>query len=102
MTDAEKLTSVKLLLGIANTSKDPLLTLLLSRAKNYIYTYCNRSDIPAALDDAHLDLTVIYYNRVGVEGQQSHSEGSVSRSMIDVPVNITNQLNRYRLATIPI
>lgn len=101
MTAEQKLANIKILIGISDTSKDSLINLLINRASNYILTYCNRPDLPSALDDVHMDLAVIYYNRLGIEGQNSHTEGSISRSIIDVPVNITNQLNRFRLATIP-
>lgn len=96
------LEKLKLLLGITGGEKDALLVLLLEKAEGYTLNYCGIDARPAALDGVVLDLAVIYYNRMGIEGEQSRSEGSVSRSLFagDIPPGLTAQLNRYRKARV--
>lgn len=98
------LDDLKLLLGIdaGDVSQDARLTLLLTRAEQAVLNECNRDDLPAGLSAAVVDLAVIAYNQLGIEGEQSHSEGGVSRSYgtNDMPPRIRAQIARYRLGTV--
>lgn len=43
------------------------------------------------------ELAIVYYNRLGSEGESSRSEGGVSVSYsTDIPENIKKRLNSYR------
>ena len=52
------------------------------------------------LESAKVQLAVVLYNRQGTEGQTSHSEGGVSRTMEGLPEDIRKQIAPYRLARI--
>lgn len=46
-------------------------------------------------------IAIIAYNKQGVEGEISRSEGGVSQSFIeDIPLNIKHSLNRYRVGKV--
>lgn len=90
------------LLGLKDSTPAGLLSLLLSKAQQSILNYCGLDALPEALQNVQEDIAVIYYNRLGMEGEQSRSEGQVSRSVFseDLPKNITDQLKRYRKAKV--
>jgi hypothetical protein len=93
------LEDLKALLDIAEEdySKDRKLTLLLKKAETQVLNYCNLSALPDALSGIVLDLAVVYYNRSGLEGLISQSQGGISASVMDgIPREIKDNLNRYR------
>lgn len=75
-----------------------LLESLLADACSAICAYTRRSALPDVLVGAQVELAVIYYNRQGIEGESSHSEGGVSRGMDALPEGVMAQLRPYRLA----
>ncbi len=90
---------LKLLLGLDGSSQDDLLLLLLEKASDYICGYCRIRELAAGLEGALLDLAVIYYNRLGTEGEVSRSEGGVGREFgsldQDLPKSFLAQLSPY-------
>lgn len=97
-----QLDKLKLQLGIIDEEHDPLLNLLLSNASDYILSYCNRIELPVALNQIQLQIAIIYYNRLGAEGEQGRSEGGIARTIYvlgdDFPKSIKTQLVQYRLS----
>lgn len=88
----------KLKRRIPDAENDALLEDLLEDAERMICAYTLRSALPEALEAARLELAVILYNRRGMEGEASHGEGSVSRSVDSLPECLRRQLNPWRLA----
>lgn len=76
---------------------DDLLNELLYSAEQYILMYCNRSALTPALEEAQVRLALIYYNRMGIEGETSHAEGGVSRGIEDLPTAVQHMLDDGRL-----
>lgn len=74
---------------------------LMADARDMILAYTRRPSVPDALTGALVRLAVILYNRMGTEGETSHSEGGVSRTMEGMPSEIEKQLRPYRLAIVP-
>lgn len=97
MTQLEKL---KLQLGIAESNKDGLLTMLLADVETDLLTWCNRSTLPAGLEPTQRQIAVIRYNMMGIEGQTSHSEGGVSRSFEELPQGIRSTISQFRFAKV--
>lgn len=97
MTDAEKLVILKLRLPDA-TGKDALLQSLIQEAGAAILNQTNRETIPAQLEYTQVKLAAIAYNRMGIEGENSHSEGGISVSVDSVPEDIKREINPYRVA----
>jgi hypothetical protein len=49
---------------------------LLEKAEGYILNYCGIDARPAALDGVALELAVIYYNRMGIEGNRAAAKAA--------------------------
>lgn len=61
--------------------------------------YLNRDTLPDACENAVYRLAVVLYNRMGMEGEISRTEGSVSSSIDLMPADIRTQLRPWRLAS---
>lgn len=74
-----------------------LLEQLLEDAEAEILDYCNRDALLPRMLGLQRELAIIYYNRLGSEGESSRSEGGVSVSYsTDIPENIKNRLMAFR------
>lgn len=94
MTQVEK---IKVRLEIKDTNKDDLLNMLLEDAEGEILDFCNRDKLPIKAEPLQRELAIIYYNRLGSEGEVSRSEGGVSVSYsTEIPENIKNRLIAFR------
>lgn len=71
---------------------------LIVEAQEFILGYTCRNELPAQLEGACVKLAAIEYNRLGMEGETSHSEGSVSRSVESMPSDIKAALTPWVLA----
>lgn len=83
---------------IPDCSNDALLSDLLEAAENMIRAYTCRETVPVVLQGAQIEIAAMLFNRMGMEGESAHSEGSVSRSADSLPEFIRRQLNPFRLA----
>ena len=91
------LDNIKLMLGISGTSKDDLINLLISLAQDEIKTYCNIEVIPETLNSTILQIVVIKYNQIGLEGFASQNINGVSQAVLATyPKSIISSLQRYR------
>jgi len=97
MSISELLTRLKQRLNITGEEKDELLCDLLADAHALMLAFMNRTELPEALFPALIRLACILYNRLGIEGESHHSEGSVSMTVDSLPQEITLQLMPYRL-----
>lgn len=94
----EQIDKLKLQLGIKDDEQDGLLQLSLDDIEADILTWTNRIVLPPSLESIQRQIAVIQYNKQGIEGQTSHSEGGISRSFEDLPQSIQNAINQKRLA----
>ena len=68
----------------------------LSMAEDAVLDYIGRDTIPKSAESITIKLAVIYYNRLGNEGESSRSEGGISQSFCtDIPEDIKRQLQNY-------
>lgn len=79
-------------------TSEALLQELLQSAEGIICAYTARTEMPEALSAAQLEIAVILFNRMGMEGESAHVEGSISRSAESLPEFLRRQLNPWRLA----
>ena len=91
------LDKLKILLDMTGTDgDDELLKLLLSDATQEVLDYTRRKEVISELETVVLRLAVVYYNRIGAEGQSGHTEGGISRTFeTDIPPDLRRRLNRY-------
>lgn len=93
------LQKVKLLLGIADTSKDDLLNLLIDQATNQVINYTHNPPCVLLLEDTIVDMVIYNYNRMGTEGLNSEGYSGVSFSYsTDYPESILRSLRAHRKA----
>jgi hypothetical protein len=86
MTDAEKLSQLKALLQITDTTQDSTLTVYLTLARDEIlnWLYSGKtpegvSDVPARYIPTQIQAVVVGYSQSGAEGQLAHTENAISR-----------------------
>lgn len=91
MTPEEKLQV--LLPGVA----PDMITILYEDAVTDILTWTNRDIIPTSLEPVVRQLVILRYNKIGIEGETSHSEGGVSRAFSDMPADLQQTINQHRL-----
>lgn len=82
----------KLKLKLNNSENDDLLQLYLDDASEFILNQTHLDVLPQGLFSTQIELAIIYYNKQGIEGQTSHSEGGISRSFEDVPESILKKI----------
>lgn len=83
---------------LSGDGRDALICALLDDATDLTLSYLGRSSLPEACQGAVIRLAVILYNRVGMEGETSHTEGGVSISGEALPEEIKALLRPYRVA----
>lgn len=94
MSQLEKL---KVRLGIKDDKQDDLLNTILEDAESEILDCTNRDKLPSKAEGLQRQLAVIYYNRIGSEGESSRSEGGVSVSYsTEIPEDIRIRLKAFR------
>lgn len=90
------LEKLKLLLGITDDTKNPLLRLLLEQTIEEVvnYTHNNRLDV---LENVIVYLAVWKFNRMGTEGVDAENYSGVSFNYTaEYPDDIKKQLQAYR------
>ena len=75
-------------------------SLFLDNAEQKILEATNRIDIIDALNQSKLDLAVVLYNRNGLEGEYSHSEGGVSVNMLKIEEILKSAKNNFSLSPV--
>lgn len=88
----------RLSLRLPDCSDDVLMEELLEAAAGMIRAYTGRESVPEALHAAQLEIAAILFNRMGMEGEKEHDEGSTRRTADSLPEFIRRQLNPYRRA----
>lgn len=92
----EQLEKLKLKLGITDNSQDALLQVRLDDAADFITAITNTEDVPHKLLSTQEELAIIAYNKQGIEGQISHSEGGISRTFEDVSESTMKKIRSFR------
>lgn len=88
----------KLKRRLPDAADDALLNDLLEEAGAFIRAYTRRDEVPAGLEDAQVRLAAVLFNRMGMEGEVSHGEGSVTRTVEALPEDLKRWLNQWRVA----
>lgn len=101
MTDPEKLDLLRTLTG-ASADEDVLLDAMLDEAGSAIIlkAYPFRTDVtkvPPIYDILHISIAQYLYNKLGAEGQTSHSENGITRQYgsADIPEEMLSRVIPY-------
>ena len=85
-----------LLLGNPCECNEETAEVCLSMAEDAVLDYIGRDEVPKGAESIVIKLAVIYYNRLGNEGESSRTEGGISQSFVtDIPADIKKQLDNY-------
>ncbi len=98
MDEQALLSELRLRLPDAENAPDALLLSLLRDAASLICALTWREEIPPALFSAQVRMAVIFFNRMGMEGEREHAEGDVRRSAEDLPESLRREIFSYRRA----
>ena len=94
------MTDLEMLKKITGESDEDLLSLLLTMAEEKILALSGRTKMIYPLKPAVREWAVIAYNRQGMEGETSRSEGGISSAFAEIPKDIETVIKRYRLGRI--
>ena len=94
------LTKQKRRLNLDGDSLNGLLSDLLDEAEAFVKGYTRRRAVPEALAPLVCELAAGSYQRLGLEGQQSHTEGGVTLTLEGLSDRQRRQLEAYRLAIV--
>ncbi|WP_296611606.1 phage head-tail connector protein [Ruminococcus sp.] len=84
------------LLGSPCECSEETAEVCLSMAEDAVLDYIGREDLPKSAESIVIKLAVIYYNRLGNEGETTRTEGGISQSFCtDIPDDIKRQLHNY-------
>lgn len=98
MQQEAMIASLRLRLPDAQQATDALLSSLLQDAAALICALTWRNEVPPELENAQLRLAVIFFNRMGMEGESEHAEGDVKRAAQDLPEALRREIFSFRLA----
>ena len=98
MTEQELLAQLRLRLPDAGNGDSDLLLSLLRDAAALIRALTWREAVPPELENAQVRLAVIFFNRMGMEGEREHTEGDVRRAADDLPDALRREIYACRLA----
>ena len=93
----EILEKIKLMLGLADTTKDVLLAMLAEDAKTEAVDYCNLSIYDVKLDSTLVKMVIQTYNKSITQGIATESFSGVSESYINgYTIDVIAMLNKNR------
>lgn len=100
MTNDEKITALKAMVGDTDTDDVLLVYLKMAGQKiiNRAYPYKpDIAEVPPQYDTLQVEIAAYMLNKRGAEGQLSHSENGISRSYEngDIPVSMLKQVTPY-------
>lgn len=94
------MTDLEMLKKLTGESDDELLNLLLEMSQEKVLALTNRTKVIYPLKPAIRDWAVVAYNRMGMQGETSRSEGGISSSFAEIPKDIADSIKKYRLGRI--
>ena len=94
------LDKLKRRLRITDETQDALLEDLITDAEAFTRGYTGRETLPESAGTAIVELAAISYNRLGLEGETAHAEGSISIRVGGLPPLLKAQLDAIRVAKV--
>ncbi len=91
---------ITMLKKITGEKDEELLSLLLTMAEEKVLSLANRTKMVYPLKPAVREWAVVAYNRLGMQGETSRSEGGISSAFAEIPKDIEDAIKRYRLGRV--
>lgn len=95
-----KRNDLKMLQKLTGESDEELLSMLLQRAEEKLLALTNRTRMTNTLESAKFDWALIAYNRLGMEGESSRSQGGISSAFVEIPEEIRDAIRGARIARV--
>lgn len=83
---------------IQGAPSDEVLIGCLEDAEAICLGWMGRTEMPEGCKNAVVRMALSLYNRLGIEGQSSHSEGGVSLNVDPIPLEVKTALRPFRRA----
>lgn len=96
----ELLEKLKRRIGPMLAVEEETLQDLLDDAESYMKAYTGRAVLPVPLASVIVEIAAGAYNRLGLEGQTSHSEGAVSGTYEGMPIHLRQLMDMYRVGKV--
>ena len=94
------MTDLEMLKKITGESDEELLSLLLTMAEEKVLSLAWRTKMIYPLKPAVREWATVAYNRLGMQGETSRSEGGISSAFAEIPKEIEETIKRYRLVRV--
>lgn len=94
------MTDLEMIKKITGESDEKLLSSLIKMAEEEILSLTNRSKMTDKLKPAVRKWALIAYNRMGMEGEASRSEGGISSAFVEIPKEVQDAIKRNRLGRV--
>lgn len=94
------MTNLEMLKKMTGESDEELLSLLLVISEEKILSLTKRTKVIPALNPSIRDWALVAYNRRGTEGETSRSEAGISSSFAEIPADIKQAIQEYRLGRV--
>lgn len=91
---------VSILKKMTGESDEELLSLLLMMAEEKLLELTNRTKMIPKLKSAKRNWALIAYNRLGMEGESSRSQGGITSAFIEIPKEIEEAIRANRLVRV--
>lgn len=100
MAETTTWNDLSILKKLTGESDEELLSLLLLMAEERLLNLTNRTKMIEQLKPAKRDWAVIAYNRLGMEGEGSRSQGGISTAFVEIPEAIAGVIRATRIARV--
>ena len=94
------MTEAAMVKKITGETDDDLIELLLQMAEEKVLALTNRTRMINALKPAVREWAIIAYNRLGMQGESSRSEGGITSAFVEIPKEIQDAIRQYRLGRV--
>ena len=89
------MTDLEMLKKITGESDEELLSLLLTMAEEKVLSLAWRTKMIYPLKPAVREWATVAYNRLGMQGETSRSEGGISSAFAEIPKEIELEEGKY-------
>jgi len=94
------MTDIQILGRMTGETDMALLEALLQESEERLLALTGRTTLPAVMGPAKRSWAVVAYNRMGMEGETSRTEAGISSAFAEIPADISQTVQRYRLARV--
>lgn len=92
------MTDLEIIKTLTGETDEDLVNILLQVSEEKILAHTGRTRMISELSSARREWAIVAYNRLGMQGETSRSEAGITSAFAEIPKDIQDVINRYRLA----